>query len=175
MDTSTFTHFCRAGHGDILRRLAPRGLILIPDTVHGEIERGRDLGLDIPSISELSWVELAVLTPAEEVEQLRLKASMPSRRGESPRKNMGECAVLAGAVHRQMVAVIDDGDARSEAGVHGINYVTSMWIVAQAYKTLDDVDAEAAERIYEALIDTDMRLPHVESVVRWAYELGLLP
>lgn len=36
MDTSTFTHFCRAGHQDILRRLAPQGLILIPDTVNGE-------------------------------------------------------------------------------------------------------------------------------------------
>jgi len=31
MDTSTFTHFCRAGHQDILRRLAPQGVILIPD------------------------------------------------------------------------------------------------------------------------------------------------
>lgn len=175
MDTSTFTHFFRAGHGDVLRRLAPDGVVVIPDTVHGEVQDGRDLDLDIPSINDLPWVELAVLTPAEEQDQLMFKVSLPSKKGDGPRKNMGECAVLACATHREMIAVIDDGDARALAGVHAIKYVNSMWIIAQAYRTLDDVDAEGAEQIYEALCTTGMRLPPVESFIGWAYEVGLLP
>ena len=99
-----------------MRRLAPQGLILIPDTVYSEVEKGRDGGYDIPSIADLPWVELGVLTPDEEVEQLRIKADMPSRRGDPPTKNLGECAVLACAVHRRMVPVLDDRDARTVAG-----------------------------------------------------------
>lgn len=34
MDTSAFTHWHRAGHGDILRRVAPTGrIVLIPDVL----------------------------------------------------------------------------------------------------------------------------------------------
>ncbi|MFI2233235.1 hypothetical protein [Nocardia testacea] len=175
MDTSTFTHFCRAGHQDVLRRLAPQGLILIPDTVQSEVEDGRDNGYDIPSIAELPWVEVGVLTFEEAYTQLDIKVDMPSMKGDGPRKNLGECAVLACAVHRQMVAVIDDGDARSQARQRGVRFVTSMWIIAEAYKTLGDIDSGAAERIYESLLATDMRLPAVESFVQWAYEVGLLP
>jgi predicted nucleic acid-binding protein len=175
MDTSTFTHFFRAGYGDILRRLAPGGVVVIPDTVHSEVQDGRNLDLDIPAISDLAWVELAVLTAAEEQDQLIFKVLMPSKKSDSARKNMGECAVLACATHREMVAVIDDSDARILANTHGIRYVNSMWIIAHAYRTLDDIDAESAEQIYEALCATDMRLPEAESFVGWAYEVGLLP
>ncbi|WP_343577800.1 hypothetical protein, partial [Mycobacterium sp.] len=90
-------------------------MILIPDTVYTEVEDGRDRGYDIPSIVDVPWVELGVLTPDEEIEQLLIKAEMPSRKGEPPTKNLGECAVLACAVHRHMVAVLDDGDARTVA------------------------------------------------------------
>ncbi len=34
---------------------------------------------------------------------------------------------------------------------------------------------EEAEQLYEALLATDMRLPRVDSVIGWAYEVGLLP
>ncbi|MGW0007279.1 hypothetical protein [Nocardia grenadensis] len=107
--------------------------------------------------------------------RLDIKVDMPSTKGDGPRKNLGECAVLACAVHRQMVAAIDDGDARSQARQRGVRFVTSMWIIAEAYKTFGDIDSGAAERIYESLLATDMRLPAVESFVGSAYEVGLLP
>lgn len=175
MDTSTFTHFCRANRQDILRRLAPQGLILIPDTVNSEVEDGRDRGYDIPEISALDWVEIGVLTPDEVDTQLEIKVSMPSLNGESARKHLGECAVLACAVHRQMVAVIDDRDGCRQASHRGARYVDSMWIIAEARKRLSDVDSEAAEQIYADLVATGMRLPTVESFIGWAYRMGLLP
>jgi predicted nucleic acid-binding protein len=175
MDTSTFTHFCRAGHGEILRLLAPQGLILIPDTVYSEVQEGRDRDYDIPAIGDLDWVEIGVLTPAEEGTQLDIKIRMPSVVGDSPRKHLGECAVLACAIHRGMIAVIDDRGGRGQAVSRGVRYVDSMWIIAQARKTLDGVDSEAAERIYADLVATGMRLPQVESFIGWAYQVGLLP
>lgn len=175
MDTSTFTHFCRAGHQDILRRLAPQGVILIPDTVHSEILDGRDRGYDIPAVGDLDWVEVGVLTEEEQDTQLDIKIRMPSQVGESAGEHLGECAVLACAIHRQMIAVIDDRGGRGQAVSRGVRHVNSMWIIAQARKSLDDVDSETAERIYADLVATKMRLPQVESFIGWAYGVGLLP
>ena len=42
LDTSTFTHLCRAGHEEVLAQLAPGGVVVIPDDVNSEIEKGRD-------------------------------------------------------------------------------------------------------------------------------------
>ncbi len=95
MDTSTFTHFCRAKREDVLQRLAPQGLILIPDSVDVEIGRGRDVGYDLPVIDSLPWVERGILTEDEETLQLLIKVDMPSKPGDPPTKNLGECAVLA--------------------------------------------------------------------------------
>ena len=136
---------------------------------------GRDRDYDIPALGGLDWVEIGVLTSAEEDTQLDIKISMPSLQGESPRVHLGECAVLACAIHRGMIAVIDDRDGRGQATSRGVRYVDSMWIIAQALKTLDDVDSAAAERIYADLIATGMRLPQVESFIGWAYQVGLLP
>lgn len=175
MDTSTFTHFCRAKREDVLQRLAPQGLILVPDSVDVEIGRGRDLGYDLPDIDSLPWVERGILTEDEQDLQLLIKVDMPSKPGDPPAKNLGECAVLACATERGMIAVIDDRDAREQARARSLRFVTTMHILIEAYRVLDDIDAEATERLYEALLATDMRLPRVDSVIRWGYETGLLP
>ncbi|MFH5228164.1 hypothetical protein [Antrihabitans spumae] len=172
MDTSTFTHFCRAGHEEVLERLAPQGLILIPDTVNAEVEDGREAGYDIPALATLSWVEIGVLTEDESMTQLYIKVDMPSGKSDRPGKNLGECAVLACAQHREMIAVIDDGDAREQARARNLKFITTMRIIAEAHRRLDDVDAE---HLYEALIATGMRLPKTDSFVGWAYAIGWLP
>ncbi|WP_298808454.1 hypothetical protein [uncultured Gordonia sp.] len=171
MDTSTFTHFCRAKREDVLQQLAPRGLILIPDSVDVEISRGRERGYDLPDIDSLPWVERGILTEDEQNLQMLIKVDMPS--GDVPTKNLGECAVLACATTRGMIAVIDDGDARAQARARNLRFVTTMHIVIEAYKR--SRDTEEAEQLYEALLATDMRLPRVDSVIGWAYEVGLLP
>lgn len=172
MDTSTFTHFSRAGHEDVLRRLAPQGLVLIPDTVNTEIEAGIEAGYDITSPRTLDWVEIGVLTPDEDLTQQFIKVDMPSGKNDPPEKNLGECAVLACAKHRGMIAVIDDSDARAQARNRQLPSVSTMWIIAEAHKHLDDVDAE---QLYQALLETDMRLPHADSFVGWAQKKGFLP
>lgn len=175
MDTSTFTHFCRAKREDVLQRLAPQGLILIPDSVDVEIGRGRHRGYDLPEIDSLQWVERGILTEHEQTLQLLIKIDMPSKPGDPPTKNLGECAVLACATARGMTAVIDDRDAREQARARKLRFVTTMHVIVEAYRVLDDIDSEAAEQLYEALLTTDMRLPRVDSVIGWGYEMALLP
>lgn len=63
-------------------------------------------------------------------------------------------------------------DARIQAKSRGVRFVNSMWIVAEAYKTVDNFDAE---HVYEDLVATGMQPPRVESFIGWAYEVGLLP
>lgn len=172
MDTSTFTHFCRAGYEEVLHRLAPQGLILIPDTVLAEIEAGREAGYDISSPTTLPWVEIGVLTDDESTTQMLIKVDMPSGKDERARKNLGECAVLACAKHRGMIAVIDDGDARTQARARNLPFITTMRIILMAHQDLADVDAE---KLYEDLLDTGMRLPQANSFVGWAQKMRLLP
>lgn len=172
MDTSTFTHFSRAGYEDVLRRLAPQGLVLIPDTVKTEIEAGIEAGYEISSPTTLPWVQIGVLTDDETWTQQLIKVDMPSGKKDPPEKNLGECAVLACAKHRGMIAVIDDSDARAQAHARELPSIGTVWIIAEAHKHLDDVDAE---QLYQALLETDMHLPQADSFVDWAQKKGLLP
>ncbi|WP_032374505.1 hypothetical protein ACN9MI_08625 [Rhodococcoides fascians] len=176
MDTSTFTHFCRAKREDVLQRLAPQGLILIPDSVDSEIWRGIEHGYDLPDIDSLPWVERGILTEDEEMLQLLIRVEMPSKPGDAETKNLGECAVLACATERGMIAVIDDRDAREQANGRGVRFVTTMHIIIEAHKQLDDFDTEATEKLYEALLATEMRLPRVDNgIIGWGYSMELLP
>lgn len=104
MDTSVYTHLCRAGHEDIIVRLAPQGVVLVPDDVNTEIERGRERYQGIPAVSSVGWAELTVLSEDEVWTQLEVKAQL----GGAPEEHVGECAVIACARHRDLIAILDD-------------------------------------------------------------------
>ena len=76
MDTSTYTHLCRAGHAEMIEQLAPGGTVLVPDDVNTEIEKARELYQRIPAVSSVCWAEMTVLTEDEVWTQLEVKAQM---------------------------------------------------------------------------------------------------
>lgn len=174
MDASTYTHLCRAGHASILERLAPEGIILIPDEVNTEIEKGRTGYPHIPSVDEVPWAKTTVLTDEEAFTLLQLKAD---RGGTDPLKDLGECAVIACALHRGHLAVIDERAAVVQAEAKGVAVVDTLWIVIEAYKVLFDRDKQKAAQVIDDLLETGMWLPihSGESLMVWAYEDGLLP
>lgn len=173
MDTSTYTHFCRAGRADILRRLAPSGIILVPSDVSTEIEAGRERYASIPSVSEVSWAQVVVLTDAELMTQLGVKAQL----GGGPMEHLGECAVIACARHRSLTAILDEREAVAQADRLGVPTRDTMWIVIEAYVRLLDRDRTAVAQVVDDLLSTGMYLPITsgESVLARAYEEGLLP
>lgn len=173
MDTSTYTHLCRAGHASIIEKLAPGGVVVIPNEVSEEIEDGRQRYSDIPSVFSLSWAKLTILTDEEVLTHLQLKAAM----GGKPREHLGECAVIACSYHRDGTAVIDERAAVEQARQLGVSTIDTMWLVIEAYKTLYDCDRTVAVKMVDDLLGTGMYLPlkSGESVISWAYEEGILP
>lgn len=172
-DTVAFTHLARAGHLDLLEKLAPEGVVVVPSDVSDEIEEGRDRYPSIPSITSLEWVTLVVPDHDEEWTLLDVKAQL----GGGPKKNIGESAVIAVAKHRGGVAILDDAGGRHEAAFRNVQQIGTLWIVIEAYKTLLHEDRPQAERIVDDLLATDMRLPVSSgaNLFAWAYEQGLLP
>lgn len=173
IDTVAYTHLCRAGHGNLLRDLAPGGIVVVPAEVHAEIEKGRNLYPSIPAVEDVDWAELTVLDDAEVWISLEVKATLAG----TELQHLGECAVIACAKNRGYLAVLDDGDGTREAEARDVPSINTLWIVIEAFKTILDRDHDKAARIVDDLLDTEMYLPITsgESLFTWAYEQGYLP
>ena len=175
MDTSVFTHWHRAGHGEILRRLSPgEQVILIPDAVNAEVEVARERYSSIPAIADCEWAKLVVLDSDEGAVQLAIQADLGA---ESATEHAGEAAVIAYAQANGCVAVIDEREALSQADEYEVEALDSMTIVVEAFRRLDDIGRQESERIVDDLLSTDMWLPvrSGASLFPWAYEVGCLP
>lgn len=172
-DTSTYTHLWRAGHQNLLRDLAPGGIVLVPTDVSDEIENGRSGHPNIGSVASTPWAQLAVLTQTEVWTQLQVKAAL----GGGPTEHLGECAVIACARQRRLVALIDDRAAIAQAERLMVTSHSTLWIVIEAWRSLFDGDRSQAECVVDDLLATDMRLPVDSGSELWthAYEEGLLP
>ncbi|KLO63189.1 hypothetical protein AA983_07650 [Dermacoccus sp. PE3] len=173
IDTSAYTHLCRAGHSDLLEELAPGGVILVPTDVNTEIENGRTGYSDIHAVAAVAWAELAVLTEDEEWTKLLVKADL----GGGPYEHLGECAVIACAQHRSLIAVLDEREAVAQADAREVQSIDTLWIVVEAYKTVLGRDRSLVSKIVDDLLATGMYLPieSGESLFTWAYEQELLP
>jgi predicted nucleic acid-binding protein len=173
MDTSTYTHLCRAGHADIIENLTPGGVVLVPTYVNEEIERGRDTYSDIPSVSSVNWAEVAVLTEDEEFTLIGVKAQM----GGQGTEHLGECAVIACAFHRDMIAILDERAAIAQADRLNVTAHDTLWIAIEAYKEIFGRDRGRAAQLIDDLLGTGMYLPisSGESLLACAYEERLLP
>lgn len=172
-DTSVCTHLSRARHAYILQDLAPGGIILVPEDVDTEIQEGQSRYPGIASVGTTSWAQLTVLTEDEVGTQFLVKAAM----GGGPTEHLGECAVIACAVHRDLTALLDDRRAIVQADLRGVPSHDTLWLVIEAYATLFAYDRDRAAQVVDDLLATDMYLPidSGDSLFAWAYEEGLLP
>ena len=173
MDTSAYTHFCRAGHAHIIQRLAPRGVVLIPQEVNDEIEKGRTKHSGITAVRDNDWTELVVLSEDERWTALQLKAAL----GGGTSQHLGESAVIACAHHRALTAVLDDRAAVEQADQRGVPSIDTLWIVIEAYKSLYSGDRDKVIAVVDDLLETGMYLPFESgsSLIAWAWREGILP
>lgn len=173
IDTSTYTHLCRAGHSHLLEKLAPGRVVLVPTEVNDEIENGRTGNSNIHAVAAVSWAEMAVLTDEEEWTKLLVKAEL----GGGPLEHLGECAVIACAHNRGLIAVLDEREAITQADAFAVRSIDTLWIVVEAYKTIFGRDRGLAAQVVDDLLATGMYLPisSGESLFTWAYEEELLP
>lgn len=173
MDTSTYTHLCRAGHSELIKWLAPSGVVVIPTDVDAEIQRGRENYPGIPAVSAVDWAEIAILTDDEILTQAQIKAEL----GGTSAEHLGECAVIACAFHRDLVTILDEREAVAQAERLRVPVHDTMWIVVEAYKEVYNRDRSSAAQVVDNLLETGMYLPvdTGEGLFSWAYMEGLLP
>lgn len=173
LDTTSFTHLCRAGHATLFERLAPGGIVVVPLEVCQEVDDGRAKYPGIPDPAAASWVNQIVLDDDENLTLLGIKAQM----GGIGTKHLGECAVIASSKHRGFVAILDERDAIGQAERLSVPWHDTIWIVIHAYKSAGIVDRDGAEAIIDDLLDTGMYLPlrSGSELFAWAYKEGLLP
>ncbi|BBH16366.1 hypothetical protein Back2_06530 [Nocardioides baekrokdamisoli] len=172
-DTSVYTHLSRAGHIQILESLAPGGVLLVPDDVDVEIRAAQILHQNVIMPGSNSWTRVATLSEREVELQLSVKASL----GGGPTEHLGECAVIACAQHRGLVALLDERRAIVQATARNVQSHDTLWLVVEAYATIFDYDRTRAEQVIDDLIATGMYLPIAsgQSLFAWAYEQGYLP
>ncbi len=105
-NTSPLQYLHQLGLLDLLHRLV--GSVVVPDAVVSELEAGRNLGVSLPRLEELAWVE--VRTP-EGANMLPLVRDLGA----------GEAGALALALERsRAVVLLDDRLARRVATSLGI-------------------------------------------------------
>ena len=107
-------------------------------------------------MSSVEWARAVVLDDDDELAAMLIKA----RLGGGVDEHIGECAVIAYAQRRGLLAVLDDRAAIEQADRLGVQSVGTMWIIVEAYKSLWDRSANAMVAAIDALLDTDMRLCH---------------
>lgn len=79
--------------------------------------------------------------------------------GGGTREHVGECAVIACAKHRGLVAVLDERAAVAQANAHAIPCLDTMRIFAQAHSAVFGRDASKTVALVDALLETGMWLP----------------
>jgi predicted nucleic acid-binding protein len=155
MDTSTFTHFCRAGYLHILGALAPQAVVIVPREVEIEIDNARECYIGVPLLHQVPWASRTFMTEDEEWTATEVKAAL----GGGSEEHLGESAVIACARHRGLVAVLDDRAAGEQAKRFEVQSINTMRIVANVHKTVFNGDQNQTISLVDALLDTDMRLP----------------
>lgn len=117
-DTSPLQYLHQLRHLDILPSLASR--VLVPTAVVEELGEGLRLGLDLPHVHALDWVE--VVSPGS-VPTLPLATEL----------GPGELQVLALALeHRDAVVVLDDRVARNVARTLDLKMTGTLGLLLDA-------------------------------------------
>ncbi len=155
MDTSTFTHFFRAGHGTTLQAAAPGGIALIPREVETEIDRARDRYDGVPPLDRVDWVTRIFMADDEQWTATLVKAAL----GGGAEEHLGESAVIACAHHRGLVAVLDERAAVAQARARGVAHIDTMGIVARLHRDVFGGDKSRSIALVDDLLGTDMWLP----------------
>lgn len=96
-DTRVYMHLCRAGHAEILERLAPDGIVLVPDAVGSEINTARMLHSGIPNPASTSWARVTVLAEPSCRDRSQSRDAARRRRPSWGTESAGRIPVGGGA------------------------------------------------------------------------------
>lgn len=152
VDTGPLSHFAQAGKLPVLRRILADEQCVFPPQVGVELDRGPHR-LENQSVLSAQWISEHRL----EEDASALAISLKNLLGGSGDRNLGEAQCLALAHILPAVTYIDDGEGCVVADSIGIEYTTTLELLADA---VDDgvIDAAEAAETVDALIATGYKL-----------------
>jgi uncharacterized protein len=115
-NTSPVQYLHLLGKLEVLPQLY--GRVLLPPAVVGELEAGRALGVALPDVRSLPWLEIRPLP----VNILYLPGDL----------DRGEWEVLNLAHQLSALAIVDDGRARAHAQRHGLRFTGTVGVLLRA-------------------------------------------
>lgn len=115
-NTSPVQYLHLLGKLEVLPQLY--GRVLLPPAVVGEFDAGRALGVALPDVRSLSWLEIRPLP----VNILYLPGDL----------DRGEWEVLNLAHQLSTLAIVDDGRARAHARRHGLRFTGTVGVLLRA-------------------------------------------
>jgi predicted nucleic acid-binding protein len=117
-NTSPIQYLFQLGLLDLLPRLY--GRVLVPPAVRDELDRGRMLGVDLPDLSDLEWIQ--IVDP-----ETRVLLPLASGLGA------GEVQVITLAKETtEHLALLDDRRARRFADLLGVTYTGTLGVLLRA-------------------------------------------
>lgn len=140
-NTSPLLYLYQVQQLDLLRRLY--GRITIPQAVETELGRGKELGIRVPGISAIDWIQ---------VEQVPDRALLPAVVDLGP----GEAEVIAlGLVHRDSLLILDDQLGRRIARLSDLTVTGTLGILLKAKER---GFLERVAPVVQELEETSMRM-----------------
>jgi predicted nucleic acid-binding protein len=121
VNTSPLQYLHQLGCLDLLAQLY--GRVLVPAAVRQELQQGATLGIDLPTLENLSWVALVA---ADEESLARV----------SDKLGAGERAVIAlGLTKTEPLLILDDAEARGHAKKHGLRITGTLGVLLKSKQT----------------------------------------
>ncbi|MGP9724508.1 hypothetical protein ACT3SZ_10900 [Corynebacterium sp. AOP40-9SA-29] len=170
LDTGPLSHLAEAQWLSILRSVAGRRRIVIPEAVASEIRNGLHANPHLRHVIDAGWI---VVLPMTSPEELKAYGRFAERLVVGSR-NVGEAAVLAYAHVHGAVAVIDDGAGRKAGRDAGVTVQPTLALLCQAIRE-GLLTVPLVSDLADHLLETEYRLPFAQGgFQRWAEDNGLL-
>jgi len=170
VDTGPLSHLAKAGCLSILRSVAGKRNVIIPDAVEDELRRGAHSEPHLNQVLDAEWIMRCSLESGPELAAFGKFAS----RLVAGDRNVGEAAVLAYAEVHNVCAIIDDGAGRKAAREYGIQLLPTLALLCEGIRG-GLLTVQFVSDIVDYLIETEYRLPFGPGeFVRWADEHDLL-
>ncbi|PYQ62594.1 MAG: DUF3368 domain-containing protein [Acidobacteria bacterium] len=154
-NTSPLLYLHQVGHLELLPRLY--GRVQIPSSVQEELRAGAELGVAVPDLSSLEWLQVQ---PLRDTTLLPVVIDLGSGEAE---------AIALALAHPGSLLILDDTLGRRIARLNGLTYTGTLGVLVKAKK---EGLLPSVSPVIEALRSTTMYLTQtlIEMVLREAGE-----
>lgn len=160
LDCDVIIHFIKAGKQLLLPKIFPDRFVIL-DKIKAELDKRKSN--DVPVSNFITWSKIPIIPMPKDVEIIREYAKLKKIVGD------GEAACMAVAKHtRQYIASSNVSDIDNYCKEHGIQYLTTMDILLEAYSQGIMTELECDEFIKEVKNKNSRLIHNIDNIK--AYE-----